>query len=366
MNPLNALMPLIATLSSPAQATPVATVVAPKQVVAPKVGPDPMQSFEQRQMFQPQVPPDVRTPPPNTSASLSPASVQLLQQQVLADIAKVKKEKPGNERTLTQDADFASQRRLLGIADSKNPPSDKNYIVHWTGDDFRYKSINPDGTKNYLKDKDGNYIPKTAKELESSMRKEKKAVNDIMTGITSENPTIKSSTPYGGKVGHIDPDKWKGVPYIYNPIIGSERTASGNTIFQTDARNKNSYGIEVAFDPSMPGGFSEKGKARLHDHLFQVMIEQGIPPSQLFAHGEIQRDRSGDQKNAGEMVDFMKDFRKNLGSYLEQYQARKMAKFEANFQSQDSEKNLGSSVDQSQKQKMADFLQKINSLGQKK
>ncbi len=366
MNPFKAIMPLIATLSSTAQATPVATAVAPKQVVAPaQVVTDPMQSFEQWLGFQPPMPSNVKTPPPNTSASLSPGSVQLQQQQALAEIAKVKKAKPGNERTLTQDADFASQRRLLGIPDSSNPPSNKNYIVHWTGDDFRYRSINPDGSKNYLKDKEGKLIPKTAEELAVSMKKEKKAVNNIMTGITSEEPVIKSMTPYGGKVGHINPDKWR-VPLVYNPIKGSEQTASGNTIFQTDARNKNSYGIEVAFDPSMPRGFSEKGKTILRDHLFQVMIEQGIPPSQLFAHGEIQRDRSGDQKNAGEMVDFMKDFRKNLGSYLEQYQERKMDKFEADYQVKDSGKNLSSSVDQSQKQKMDSFSKLLDSLGQKK
>ena len=319
MSLLKALMPAIAALSSPAQAAPPAT-------------PDPMLKFEQQQMFQPQVPPDVKTPPPNTSTSLSPASVQLQQQQVLADIAKVKKARPHNNRTLEQDDRFRAMLNLNGI--DVRPPSDKNYVVHWTADEFRYFK-DKYGKNNFLQDKAGSLIPKTAKGLEDSMKADGSRVNKIMTGMRGDNPSLFNSVPFDKNVilGHVMGAK-KG---SQKPITGSEQTESGNTIFETNANNRNSYGIEVAFDPSKPGDFSEEGKTVLRNHLIQTMIEQGIPPSQLFAHGEIQRDKSGG-KQAGEMVDFIKDFRANLFPYVEQYQKRKMA----------------------------DFLQKINSLGQKK
>ncbi len=311
---MSLLTALMAGISPPALAAPVTPVVAPKVVT------DPMQSFEQWMKFQPPMPSDVKTPPPNTSASLTPASVQLQQQQALAEIAKVKKARPHNNRTLDQDDRFRAMLNINGI--DVPPPSDKNYVVHWTADEFRYKNLNKDGSKNFMYDKDGQLISKTAKDIEDSMKGGRDSVNKIATGMRGPNPSVSDFVPFGNPVGHVQGAKKEG----QKPITGSEQTESGNTIFETNATNKNSYGIEVAFDPSMPGDFSEKGKTVLRNHLIQTMIEQGIPPSQLFAHGEIQRDKSGGKK-AGEMVDFMKDFKTNLFPYVEQYQKQKMDSF---------------------------------------
>ena len=121
MSLLKALMPAIAALSSPAQATP------------PAIN-DPMLKFEQQQMFQPQVPPDVNAPPKYPSL-LAPKQMNLTDQ--LKPLQQIQQEAAdkyiAEKEALTQDRSEEVRTILEQTQATKNRVPYKYLVLHKPG-----------------------------------------------------------------------------------------------------------------------------------------------------------------------------------------------------------------------------------------
>jgi len=217
--------------------------------------------------------------------------------------------RPYNNRTSQNESDWDlyKTRLVMGLPPKKHEQQFKKsnqnikptaLVLHWTGDQYRKTYAG-----NFIKDEQGNKIEKDVNKLMDSM--DDKKVHWIMTGVTGDTPQISETLAPQYKGGHV-----------LGGITEVEQMDSFAQ-FPTNVSNKNALGIEVAYDPTLPGNeFSEKGREALQNFLITTMLQYNLSPKDLYAHGEIQKDRAGYN---GEMVTFMKDFRKNLHKYLDDY-----------------------------------------------
>jgi hypothetical protein len=231
-----------------------------------------------------------------------------------------------NERSMQNEKDWAAikDRLAMGLTPqqsekqfiSKKEMKDKqlSLVLHWTGDQYKYSGIDKNtGEKIWKLDAEGNKIQKSIEDLMKSMQN--KSVQYMMTGITTDTPEIKQTLSTDLVGAHTIGAKTN--PKNEKTWITEPENVGSYTRFPTKVSNRNAIGIEVAYDPNLKGNkFSEKGAAALREFIITTMLQKNLSPKDIYAHSEIQKKTT---EHGGEMVDFIKDFRKNLPQYLDEY-----------------------------------------------
>ena len=248
MSLLKALMPAIAALSSPAQATPPAT---------PPAINDPMLKFEQQQMFQPQVPPDVNAPPKYPSL-LAPKQMNLTDQ--LKPLQQIQQEAAdkyiAEKEALTQDRSEEVRTILEQTQATKNRVPYKYLVLHKPG------LNNKDETVAFMQKKGVGY---------------NELFNQAGLNIRLGSPDLRTV-------------------HIKQPTH-PERLAKTIKEQRPDITNENAYGFAVW------GGLNEKTNPRLFERIAEIYAKEGIPlermvgkkmlPNYPVGHGQIQHSPEG-------------------------------------------------------------------------
>ena len=236
-------MPAIATLSS-AQAAP------------PAIN-DPMLKFEQQQMFQPQVPPDVNTPPKYPSL-LAPKQMHLTDQlKPLQQIQQEAADKYITEKeALTQDRSEEVRTILEQTQATKNRVPYKYLVLHKPG------LNNKDETVAFMQKKGVGY---------------NELFNQAGLNIRLGSPDLRTV-------------------HIKQPTH-PERLAKTIKEQRPDITNENAYGFAVW------GGLNEKTNPRLFERIAEIYAKEGIPlermvgkkmlPNYPVGHGQIQHSPEG-------------------------------------------------------------------------